>query len=102
MKRIFHLLAVVALFATTGCASFYTTQIDESNEQTGLRKITTVTKAKTFFEAKSDLATFAATQTDKSQILKIGKLSQEATATNATALIEAVVGAAVRAARPIP
>lgn len=99
MKRIIPLIAALSL---TGCASFYTTQIDESNEQTGLRKITTVTKAKTFFESKSDLATFAATQTDKSQILKIGKLSQEATSTNATTLIEAVVGAAVRAARPTP
>lgn len=81
-----------------GCASFSTTQTDESNEKTGLRKITTVTRARTFWESHSDLATFAATQTDKSQNLKIGKLSQESTATNAVNLIEAVVGAAVRAA----
>jgi hypothetical protein len=93
------LVGVLLLALMTGCASFSTTQTDESENEDGtIRKITTRATARTFWQARSDLASFAATQTDKTQSAKVGSLKQESYSTNATRVIEAAVGAAVNAA----
>jgi len=75
-----------------GCARFTTTQSDTSYDDLGkpLRTITTRASAVTFFEAKSALASFKATQTDKTQTAIVGGLNQEASSTNLTAGIQAV------------
>jgi hypothetical protein len=93
------LVAVLALLA--GCARFSTTQTDVSNDNldgSTTRTITTKASASTFFAAKSALAQWKATQTDKTQGASVGSLTQESGGTNVTQLIEAVVGAAVKAA----
>lgn len=92
-------LLLIAL-CVAGCASFKTTQIDESNPTTGLRKITTTVSTRTFWDSKSDLAKLKASTTDKSQSIGVGSVVNESSGTNAVALIEAVVTAAIKAARP--
>ena len=64
----------------------------------GRPRYVTVVKAATLFDSKSELAKLSSGQTDTSQKVSIGSLSQESSATNAATLIEAAVGAAVRAA----
>ena len=49
-------------------------------------------------DSKSELTKLSTGQTDKSQKVSIGGISQESSGTNAVNLFEAVVGAAVRAA----
>lgn len=81
--------AVVVLCA--GCASFSTTQEDLSyDEFTGAatRKIVTRAASRTFFDAKSQLARFKATQTDKSQSAQVGELGQETSGTNAVQVLD--------------
>lgn len=58
----------------------------------------TVVKAGTPFDSKSELAKLSSGQTDKSQTVSIGALSQESSGSNALSFAESVVGAAVRAA----
>ena len=91
------ILAVVAL-PLVGCSTFTTKQLDESNAETGLRKITTTVKVRTFWDSKSELARLKATSTDKSQTVGVGSFNGEAHATNAVLAIEGVVRAAVEAA----
>lgn len=87
MKKLLPLIAL----ALCGCAGFRTTQIDYSYENGKLvRKIKTKASANTFFEAKSSLATWKATQTDKSQGATVGGLSQEATGSNVVSMAEAI------------
>jgi predicted negative regulator of RcsB-dependent stress response len=76
-----------------GCASFTTTQTDVSyDEKSGqYRTITTEVKAKTFGTAKSELAKFKATQTDKTQGASVGSLDQQSSGTNAVAILEKMV-----------
>lgn len=74
------LLAVVILAA--GCASFKSTQ-SESTGKDGVTVRTTVVRASTLFDAKSELAKLRATTTDKTQGLTIGSLDQSSTGTNA-------------------
>lgn len=93
------LTLIIALALLTGCASFSSTQEDLSYEK-GLpsRTITTKTKARTLWSAKSDLARYKALTTDKTQSLGIGGLNQEAT-NNLEVIVGAAVGAAVSAAK---
>jgi hypothetical protein len=85
------------VIGATGCASFRTEQTDESTID-GQRKITTITKARTFFDSKSALAQLKASQTDKTQSLGVGSLAQEASGSNSVALADIVVKAAVQGA----
>lgn len=63
-----------------GCASYTTTQTDNSYEKTNqVRAITTKVTVRTFWAAKSDLAKSAVINTDKSQSSRVGSLSQQAT-----------------------
>jgi uncharacterized membrane protein (UPF0182 family) len=85
--------------AGTACARFTTTQTDISYEN-GIpaRQITTKAQAYTLIESKSTLASFKATQTDKTQSASVGSLAQESNATNATAAAGAFLGELIRAA----
>ncbi len=89
--------ALLPLLLVCGCASFKTTQVDESNPQTGLRKITTTVSTRTFWDSKSDLAKLKASTTDKTQSIGVGSVANESSGTNAVTLIESVVSAAIRA-----
>jgi hypothetical protein len=79
--------------ALCGCSVLSTTQT-ESPE--GVRK--TKTRALTFFDSKSELAKLKTTNTEKTQSVSVSGLTQESSGTNATALTEKIVGAAVSAA----
>lgn len=93
MKRFIVLLAILSL---SGCAQFSTVQTDTRD---GTKTtITTKATSRTFFDSKSNLARWKAQQTEKSQGAEVGGLVQESSGTNAVNLIEAAVGAAVRAA----
>lgn len=95
MKRIIPILAAIAL---CGCARFSSLQTDISYEK-GIpsRSITTATKTRTVFSSKSDLTRYRAATSDKIQSLGIGSLNVESPTNNLT-IIDAVVGAAVKAA----
>ena len=83
---------IIACLLLVGCARFTTTQRDTSYESDKIvRKITTKASAHTFFEAKSQLASWKATQTDKTQGATVGTLSQEATTTNLVNQLTAVL-----------
>ena len=93
------LIALATLIALTGCARFKTIQTDTSYEQgKPVRSITTKATSTTFFDSKSALASFKASQTDKTQSASVGSLNQETSGTNATALVEKITGAVVEAA----
>lgn len=95
MKKI---LAIMLL--ASGCASFKTIQTDESDSKTGIRKITTTVSTRTFWDSKSELAKLKATTTDKTQSIGVGSVVNESSGTNTLALIEAIVTAAIKAAKP--
>lgn len=88
------------LLLMVGCASFTTTQSDISYDEAGIptRTVKTRITARTFFEARSALANFKASQTDKTQGASVGALTHEATSTNINNLAEAVAAGAVRGA----
>lgn len=92
----------MAAVLMTGCARFGTTQTDESYDtETGTKRVRTITtraSAYTLFSARSSLAKWKASQTDKTQGATVGDLNQESSATNETATIERIVSAAVGAA----
>lgn len=79
------------LILLCGCSSFKTVQEDVNYEQgQPLRSITTKTTARTFFDSKSELSKFKASQTDKTQTTSVGSLSQESNGTNAVTMLEAL------------
>ena len=90
----------IGMLLLGGCASFSTTQTDKSYDTNGSpqREITTKAKAWTFWAAKSSLATWKATQTDKTQGATVGGLVQEGNTTNINGLVSAVVEGAVKGA----
>ena len=101
MKRYSILLILVC----SGCARFSTHQTDISDETTGKREITTKASASTFFSAKSSLAQWKATQTDKSQGATVGGLDQSGGQTNQVsdivrAVVEGAIIGASKAAKP--
>ena len=96
MKR--HILCTLLTLAlASGCARFKST-ITERTAPDGTVERVTVVKAGTLFDSKSELAKMSSGQTDKSQKVSIGSLTQESSATNAVGFAESIVGAAVRAA----
>lgn len=78
-----------------GCARFTTKQTDLSYDDQGnpTRSVTTKATAWTLIEGKSALASFKATQTDKSQSASVGSLNQESSAlsTNTVASLNALL-----------
>ena len=94
------LIPVLALLALCGCARFTTRQLDErTNAKTG-EKTTVTTRASswTFFDSKSSLAKWKATQSEKSQGAEVGGLAQESSGTNVVSILEAVAKGAVEGA----
>lgn len=90
-----NLLLMLAVCAVVGCAS---TRIEQTEiAPDGTRRETSF-RGRTFFDSKSELARAKTTMTDKSQSVDVSGLSQSASGTNATALVEGVVKAAVSAA----
>ncbi len=92
MKTLFSLFALALL---SGCSTFTSLQTETAPDGS-IRE--TRLKARTFFNARSDLAKLRATTTDKTQGMTIGALGQTADGSNVVTLVESVVGAAVRAA----
>jgi hypothetical protein len=94
---------LVVLVLLSGCARFNTTQIDERTNAQTQETIKTITKATswTFFDSKSGLARWKATQSEKTQGAEVGGLQQESYGTNLVNLFEAVArGAAKGALKP--
>ena len=81
------LLLVTLAAGLSGCAHFSTTQKDERIGDA--TTITTKAQATTLFSARSALANFKATQTEKSQGAEVGSLNQQG-GTNTAATVEAV------------
>jgi uncharacterized protein YceK len=101
MKKIFILLALCGAFVlATGCASFKSTQ-NESTNKDGVTVRTTTIKARTFWDAKSELAKLRATTTDKTQGVTIGSLNEASSGTNAVAALIQILQI-LQTARPIP
>lgn len=100
MKRMVVMISTAWLVLAAGCARFSTKQTDTSYEKgEPNRSITTEAKATTFFAGKSALASWKASQTDKTQGASVGNLAVESNAgTNLNSLVESAVGAAVKAA----
>ena len=93
-----HILCTLLTLAlASGCARFKST-ITERTSPDGTVERVTVVKAGTLFDSKSELAKMSSGQTDKSQKVSIGSLTQESSASNAVGFAESIVGAAVRAA----
>lgn len=92
-------LCIVLLLVPIGCARFSTVQVDTSydNAQTPTRTITTKVTAFTLFSAKSELAKFSATTTDKTQSSRVGSLNQESTETNFIHALGVGLGTALKA-----
>lgn len=94
------IIIALSLITLCGCARFSTTQTDMSYEQgTPSRQITTKASAYTLFSGKSSLATWKASQTDKTQGASVGGLTQEGGQTNqlsdfAAAMVKAAIEAA--------
>jgi len=98
MKR---LIALALLVASSGCAHFSTLQTDRFyDSETGklASEKTTHASSYTFFDSKSALTAFKASQTDKTQGASVGTLAQEAYGTNAVQAIRLII----EGARPSP
>jgi hypothetical protein len=82
-------LAIIACIALCSCARFTTKQTDirGADETT---TITTKVTAWTFWESKSKLADFKASQTEKTQGASVGSLAQESGGTNTAATVSAL------------
>jgi hypothetical protein len=91
------ILTFMALSALAGCARFNSNITERQSPDGSVERVTQVT-AGTLFDSKSELAKLSSGQSGKAQKVSIGALNQESSATNATGLAEAIVGAAVRAA----
>lgn len=87
------LLVLGAAINLCSCASFKTTQTDERTDA----KTTVTTKASswTFFDSKSSLSKWKATQSEKTQGASVGGLEQSASATN----LVTITGSAVELGR---
>lgn len=96
MKMKILLAACIGFVLLSGCAKFKSTVSEERLADGSIRKVTLV-KAGTLFDSKSDLAKFAAGQTDKSQKIGIGSLGQESSGSNVVAMVEGITRAAVGA-----
>lgn len=98
MKRLILLFALGCVYGyCAGCARFSTIQTDISPSRT----ITTRATAYTFFSANNKLATWKASQTDKTQGASVGGLEQAATGSNVVSVIEAMADLA-RAIKGLP
>ncbi len=95
------LLVLIAALPLCGCAHFATTQTDQRGTN---NVITTHATATTFFQAKSGLSNFKASQSEKTQSAHVGALSQDAdAATGIAALTELLKQLnAIKSPVPVP
>lgn len=103
---------ILLLLLAGGCARFSTRQVDHSTsyEINGtnitIRTITATSKTTSFFEGRSRIKNYSATQSDKVQKTTVGDIGQEVTSTNLAKIVDAAVEAAVKAAiksvKPVP
>jgi len=93
-------LVLVATIGLCGCARFSTVQIDERYDEKTSEKTTITTKvtATTLFDSSSALATFKASQTEKTQGASVGSLTQQSSSTNLNRIIESITSGAVQGA----
>lgn len=91
------MMVAALVLAVSGCARFSSTVTERTLLDGTVERVTDV-NASTLMDSKSELTKLSTGQTDKSQKVSIGALTQESSGTNAVNLFEAVVGAAVRAA----
>ena len=94
MKRLNLPAAVLLIAVSTGCAQFSTIQTDRYYDaKTGklASEKTTHASSYTFFDSKSALTAFKASQTDKTQGASVGALAQEAYGTNAVQAIRLII-----------
>lgn len=96
-------IATCLIACLTGCARFNTKQTDISYDNQGKpqRTITTQASASTLFDAKSELAKFKASQSDKTQTASVGSLNQTSTSTNVSAVFEAIGRGVVSGLNPL-
>ena len=97
-------IAILTVALLSGCAQFSTHQTDvttTSADGTETRTITTRASGRTFAASRQALATWKATQTDKSQGASVGGLNQESDASGLTkALGEGIANALVKGVKP--
>lgn len=93
MKKV--ILSSIFILPLVGCAHFSSTQVKTEKDGVITTSHQSVT---TFFDAKSDIVKLRASTTDKTQGLTVGGINEEASGTNANALLESVVSAAVTSA----
>lgn len=96
----FWMVLIATPLCLSGCARFSTVQTERRYDQGKLTaEITTRAASATFFEAKSSLAKWKATQTEKSQSAEVGGLSQDSSSTNLVNVLGHVEGI-IKAVRP--
>lgn len=91
-------LILLSLVCLVGCTHLHT-KIEETDKDGSKR--TTENSCTSFFDSKSELAKFKTTNTEKTQSMGIGALSQESSGTNAVNVLNNVARI-VEAAAKIP
>jgi len=95
MKLYHFCFALFVAWLLAGCARVTIEQHETSAD--GTTRDTTF-NARTFFDSRNELARTRTTMTEKSQGVTVAGLDQESSGTNAAALLDTVVRAAVTAA----
>jgi hypothetical protein len=96
MKRFLLPTLLSLLVLAVGCARFVSSQTETAPD--GAQRVTRVAVT-TFFDAHNDLAKLRASTTDKTQTLSVAGLSENASSTNAVAIlghVAAILGAAAK------
>ena len=98
-KYLLLIFGFVSLMAiSSGCSHLYSHQTQTTITNGVQHIVTTDLRTITFFDSKSDLAKYVASQGSTTQRLGIGSLSAESSGTNAVELIDRIVQAVVKAA----
>lgn len=92
---LFTILFFLALLPFVGCAHFSSHQLRTDADGSQVESRQSVT---TFFDAKTDIAKLRASTTDKTQGLTVGSIGEETNGSNAVAIVNTAVSAAVSAA----
>lgn len=95
MKKLLLLSSILIL---SGCAHLKSTTTETTDPKTQVVTRKTKVSVYTFYDSKSDVAKFKNSITDKTTGTTIGGLSQEASGTNANALVSSVVEGAIAGA----
>ena len=91
--RIVQFVGICGLLV--GCSTYVTTQSRvEFDPKSGVKiaELTTTVKSRALFDSKSELSKSTVSQSDKTQSSKVGSLVNEASGTNAVAVLNALQG----------